>query len=110
MATTIETFLYENRAVHGVVEFTVSPGIVRLHLVPWAGPQVHTYAVFGDARLTYVESYPDEQKPLDPPWDVIGFDCDDLGGGRWGFCLHCDVIEWGFEATWPVVSRAGASQ
>ena len=105
MATAIEKFLYEDRAVHGVVAFTVSPGTVRLHLAPWAGSQVHTHAVFGEARLTSVEAYPDDHRPLDPPWDVIGFDCYDVGGGRWRFVLHCDVIEWCFEATWPVVSR-----
>ena len=108
MATAIERFLYEDRAVHGVVEFAMSPGVIRLHLAPWAGLQVHTYAVFGEVRLTSVEAYPDDRRPLDPPWDVIGFDCDDLGGGRWRFVLHCDVIEWCFESTWPVVSRDDA--
>jgi hypothetical protein len=108
LATAIEHFLYEDRPVHGVVESTVSSGVVRLHLAPWAGPQVHTHATFGDARLTSVEAYPCGHHTLDLPWDVIGFDCYDLGGGRWRFVLHCNVIEWCFEAAWPVVTRTGA--
>ncbi len=104
--TPIEQLLYDGRGVHGVAEFILSPGVVRLRLTPWQGPQVHTIAEFGEARLTSVEAYPASPESLDPPWDVIGFDGYDLGGGRWRFVLHCDVIEWCFESAWPVVTRA----
>jgi hypothetical protein len=62
---------------------------------------------FRDARVTSVEVYADPGD-LDPPWDIIGFDAYDVGGGRWRFVLHCDAIEWCFESAWPVVERADA--
>jgi hypothetical protein len=105
LATAIEQLLYGGRGIHGVTEFTASPGGVRLRLVPWEGPRVETVAVFGEARLTSVETYPDSPDDLDLPWDVIGFDCEELGDGRWRFILHCDAIEFGFDSTWPAVSR-----
>lgn len=103
MATAIEQALYGRRGTHGVTEFTLTPGVVRLRLEPWEG-QGYTDAVFGAARLTSVECYPDDHDTLDPPWDVIGFDSYDLGDGRWRFVLHCAAIEWCFESSWPVVS------
>jgi hypothetical protein len=103
LATEIEQLLYGRRGTHGVTEFTVSPGTLRLRLTPWEGPG-YTDAVFGEARLTSVECYPLNHSDLDPPWDVIGFDSYDLGNGRWRFVLHCDAIEWCFESFWPVVT------
>ena len=110
LATAIALFLYEGRGVHGVSEFTASPGVVRLKLTPWEGPQVHTCAVFGEDRLISLDAYPDDRCTLDLPWDVIGFDSDDLGGGRWRFVLHWDAIEWCFESAWPVISRAASER
>jgi hypothetical protein len=107
LATAIEQLLYEDRAVHGVSEVAVSSGVIRLRLVPWAGPPVHTAAVFNGARLTSAETYPNEPGDLDLLWEVIGFDCYDLGSGRRRFVLHCYAIEWCFESTWPLVTRAG---
>ena len=109
VATEIEKVLYGNLGVHGVTEFAVTAGVVRLRVAPWVGPPVHTAAVFRDARVTSVEAYPTNLGDLDPPWDVIGFDSDDLGGGRWRFVLHCDAIEWCFESAWPAVERADAA-
>ena len=108
LATPIEQLLYGDRGTHGVAEFTARPGVIRLRLVPWEGPRIHTVAVFGEARLTSVEAYPSAPGDLDLPWDVIGFDCYDLGGGRWRFVLHGDAVEWCFESTWPVVSQEDA--
>jgi hypothetical protein len=107
LATAIEELLYGNRGVHGVAEFAVSCGVIRVRLTPWAGQPTDTVAVFNEARLTSVETYPIEPDDLTLPWDVIGFDCYDLGDGRWRFVLHCNVIEWCFESRWPVVTRAG---
>jgi hypothetical protein len=107
LATAIEELLYGNRGIHGVSELAVSCGVIRVRLTPWAGQATDTVAVFNEARLTSVETYPIEPDDLTLPWDVIGFDCYDLGGGRWRFVLHCNVIEWCFESRWPVVTRAG---
>jgi len=94
LATAIERFLYGDPGVQGMTEFAVSPGVVRLHLTPWEGPRTITIAIFNEARLTSLEAYPVNLDDLDPPWDVIGFDCCELGGGRWRFVLHCSSIEW----------------
>jgi hypothetical protein len=69
------------------------------------GPSVSTVATFHDARLVSVDAYADGPDDLELPWDVIGFDCDELGDGRWRFVLHSDVMEWCFESAWPVVER-----
>lgn len=105
MATAIERTLYGEMGTHGVAEFAASPGVVRLRVAPWEGPRVETVAVFGEARLTSVETDPDIPDGVDLPWDIIGFDCEELGDGRWRFGLHCDAIEFGFESTWPMVAR-----
>jgi hypothetical protein len=108
LATKIEKLLYGNFGTHGVTEFSVSSGVVRVRVAPWASPSVQTTAVFRGARLTSVDAYPTDAGDLDPPWDVIGFDSDELGGGRWRFVLHCDAIEWCFESAWPDVERQEA--
>ncbi len=103
MVTAIERLLYGDLGIHGVSEFALSPGVVRLRLAPWEGPSVSTVATFHDARLVSVDAYADGPEDLELPWDVIGFDCYELGGGRWRFVLHSDVMEWCFESAWPVV-------
>ena len=108
MATAIEKLLYGDCGIHEVTEFAVSPGVIRVCVAPRVGPRVRTTAVFRGARVTSVEVYPTDPGDLDPPWDVIGFDSDDLGGDRWRFVLHCDAIEWCFESAWPVVEREDA--
>ena len=84
------------------------PDVVRIHFAPWVEPRVVTRASFGEARLTSVEASPDDVDDLSLPWDVIGFDCYELGVGRWRFVLHCASIEWCFESAWPVIERTGA--
>lgn len=105
MATAIERLLYRDLGVQGVSRFEVSPGIVRIELKPWEGPPVVTIATFNEARVTSVEAYPDDVDDLELPWDIIGFDCYELGEGRWRFVIHCASIEWCFESAWPTVER-----
>jgi len=109
VATDIEKFLYGDLATHGVTEFSVSRGLIRLRLAPWAGRIVHTTAVFLDARITSAEVYATDPSDLNPPWDIIGFDAEDVGESRWRFVLHCDSIEWCFESSWPEIAREDAA-
>ena len=51
--------------------------------------------------------YADDAEDLDLPWDVIGIDSYESGGGRWRFVLHCGGIEYTFEAGWPSLSERG---
>ena len=108
LATEIEKLLYGNLGVHGVTDFAISPGVIRLSVVPWVGLQVRTIAIFREVRVLSIEAYAVDSGDLDPPWDVIGFDCDNLGGDRWRFVLHCDSIEWCFVSAWPVVEHQDA--
>jgi hypothetical protein len=105
MPSAVERFLYGDLGVQGVCEFMLSPGVVRLRLAPWEGPRVATVATFHDARIKSVETYADSPDELELPWDIIGFDCFDLGSGRWEFVLHCDAIDWCFESAWPIAER-----
>lgn len=100
--------LLGGRGTHGVTEFAVSDGAIRLHLAPWSGPPADTVAVFGAARLMSVETDPNDPGDLELPWDVLGVDGDELGSGRWRFVLHCAAIAWRFEADWPVITPARA--
>lgn len=106
--TAIEQLLYGERGIHGVSEFAISSDGVRLQLLPWEGPQVQTVAVFSEAKLLSVWSNTDDLPNLDLPWDVIGFDCQELGNGRWQFVMNCGAIEFCFDSAWPVVSRTEA--
>lgn len=102
----IEHALYGDRGTHGVFEFILAPGIVHVRLAPWSEPEASVQAVFANSKLSSVDEYADEIGELDLPWDIIGFDSYELPGKRWRFVLHCDVIEWCFEAEWPVIERS----
>jgi hypothetical protein len=103
LSSAIEHALYGNHGTHGVIEFFLKPGYVRLRLAPWSEPEAWVQAGFANAKLASVETYGHEGDELDLPWDIIGFDSYELPGSRWCFVLHCDVIEWCFEAEWPVI-------
>jgi len=54
----------------------VLPGVVRLRLEPWEGPQLQTVVFVSEARLKTVETYPDEPSDLERP-DILGLDGDE---------------------------------
>ncbi len=108
MATAIESFLYGDLGVQGVTQIAISQDTVRIALSPFEGPKVVTLATFHESRLNYVQASADDDDDFELPWDVIGFDCYELFGGRWRFVLKCAVIEWCFKSAWPVVERSPA--
>ncbi len=81
------------------------PGFLRLRLASWSEPEAWVQAVFANMKLFSVNEYADQSDELDLPWDIVGFDSWQLPGNRWRFVLHCDVIEWCFEAEWPVIEK-----
>ena len=108
MATAIGQRLFGYRGVHGVSEFRVSACVLHLRMTPGRGRRCtrsRSSARLGSPPWNRTRTAPGD---LDPPWDVIGFDSEDLGGGRWRLGLHCHAIEWSFESSWPVVLRADA--
>jgi hypothetical protein len=104
MATPIESFLFAELGVHAVIEFTQSEHSIRLRVAPWESVESWREAIFGQAKITSIDVYADDPEGLNMPWDIIGFDCNNLDGERWGFVLHCDGIEYGFESEWPKLS------
>ena len=110
LSSAIEHALYGNRGTHGVVEFSLEPGYIRLRVAPWEELAAWVVAVFPNAKLTSVEAYADEIDVLVLPWDIIAFDSYELSAGRWEFVLHCGSIEWCFESGWPAIERKPAEQ
>jgi hypothetical protein len=108
LASAIERSLYGNRGTHGVVEFSLTPGRIRLRVAPWDDPTTSVQAVFSNARFSSLDQYADKGDDLDLPWDIIGFDSYEQPHGRWRFVLHCSAIEWCFESEWPVIESKPA--
>jgi hypothetical protein len=111
--TDIEQFLFGGNMAHGIVEFSLAPGRIRLGLAPWETGGVHpnlsTEAVFVNSKILWLWQIeePDEED-LNLPWDIIGLDGYVLQGGRWKFVLNCGGIELGWESEWPRVKRGVA--
>lgn len=105
MSTKIEKALYGNHGTHGVFEFNLSSDRITITVAPWVNSEAKVNAVFNHAKINYVSEYSDKHDPLDLPWDIIGFDSDEVESGKWRFILHCACIEWGFEADWPVITH-----
>ena len=107
MAIDIESYLFGDLGVQGVTRFALTQDTICVAFTPFEGPRLVTIATFKEARLTYAEAIADDDD-FELPWQVIGFDCYELVGGRWRFVLNCAVIAWCFESVWPVVERADA--
>jgi hypothetical protein len=108
LASSIEQALYGNRGTHGLIEFSLLPGCIRLRVAPWEEPAAWVQAEFANARFSSLDQYADQGEDLDLPWDIIGFDSYEQPSGRWQFVLHCQAVEWCFESDWPVIQRAPA--
>ena len=67
--------------------------------------EVSLEAVFDQAKITAIDVYADDDDDLNMPWDIVGFDCYPLDGGRWRFVLHCGDIEYCFESEWPTLGK-----
>jgi hypothetical protein len=111
--TDIEQFLFGGNIGHGIVEFTLALGSIRLRLAPWKGEGVShealTEATFPNTKLLSLwQTEEPEEDELNLPWDIIGFDNYELTDGRWKFVLNCMVVEWCWESEWPTVERASA--
>jgi hypothetical protein len=108
LATAIERALYGERGTHGVFEFNLAPGCIRLRVAPWADPSASVEAVFTNARFSSLDQYADTGEALDLPWDILGFDSYEQPAGRWRFVLHCHAVEWCFESDWPGIESTHA--
>ena len=104
--TPIEQALFRNGAAHWITAFELAGEALEITLHPCNRAELQTRARFGGVKILSIDdSYADADAGL--PWDIIGFDCEPLGGNRWRYCLHTDAVEYCFEGSWPAVERTG---
>jgi hypothetical protein len=106
--TPIEQALFFDGSAHCVSFFASSSEALVLTVHPWERADVATQARFDRPRdVSTDNSYADGDHDL--PWDIIGFDSEQLPDGGWRFCLHTDAIEYVFDSFWPQIFKAAAS-
>ena len=101
MATPIEMFLYGSGGVHAIVEVVLADGRLVVSVAPWESLADVKVAEFTEVKITSIEVNGDSPDDLNLPWDIIGFDSYRLSESHWKFGLHCDGIEFVFQARWP---------
>lgn len=100
VSSKIEHLLFRDKGVHAVVEFALTPNKLLLTVAPWVDLSDRLSVEFAEFKILYLEVYPDESEDLNLPWDIIGFDCDEIDLVKWQFVLHCNSIEICFESKW----------
>jgi len=102
VASLIEIHLYGHYGTHALLSLTLAEGRVVVEVAPWTKLKTVTRAVFDAAELQSVWAAPDTPPTeIALPWDIIFFDCTDLGGGRWQFLVYCSVVEFCWRSAWP---------
>ncbi len=100
----IEQALFRDSSAHWVSAFELLSDALVLTLHPGERAAAATHARFERPRIISADaSHADDDGGL--PWDIIGFDCEELPDGRWRFCLHTDRIEYVFESPWPEIHK-----
>jgi len=103
--TEIEQALFRDGSPHWVSSFKWSSEALFLTLHPWDRADATTHARFDRPRVVSTDdSYAGENREL--PWEIIGFDSEQLPDGGWRFCLHTDAMEYVFDSAWPQITDA----
>jgi hypothetical protein len=103
--TPIEQALFLDSGAHWVSAFDLSPKALVLTLYPSQRPEISVQARFGRLRVVSTDdSYSNDEREL--PWDIIGFDSEQLPDGDWRFCLHTNCNEYVFDSLWPEITKA----
>ena len=105
MSTLIESYLYGSYGTHGLYSLTLTPDRITIAIAPWSEPEKFKVAVFESVELQSIWTSTGDT-PMDAmPWDIIGFDSTDLGGGRWEFLIYCnEAIEICWRSQFPSVT------
>jgi hypothetical protein len=83
VASAIEQHLYGTCGTHTLLSITLAERRVLVAVAPWSHPAEATEAVFEHAELRHLGASPDTaDEEVGLPWDIIGFDSTELGGGR----------------------------
>jgi hypothetical protein len=94
--TAIEQALFRGGSAHCVSSFELSSDALVLTLHPWERADLTTRARFEKPHIVSTDISHGEAREL--PWDIIGFDSEQLPDGGWRFCLHTDSIEYVFDS------------
>ncbi len=106
VASLIEQQIYGSYDVHALLSITLAERRVVVVLAPWSDLAAVTVAVFNSADLRHVWAAHDTRlAEFALPWDIIGFDSADLGGGRWEFVINCINVEFCWRSAWPVAEQ-----
>ena len=109
MASLIEQHFYGSRGAHALLSITLAEWRVVVVMAPWVDLAAVTVAVFESADLRHVWAAHDKaEAEFALPWDIIGFDSADLGGGRWAFVVYCSDVELCWRSDWPVTKKRQA--
>lgn len=97
---------------HCVLEFAwirdqiAETDVVRLRVAPWEREYVESVtAVFREAHIGRVTQISHDPEEIELPWEIVGFACENHGGGRWSFSLNCGHIRWTWSSKWPTIER-----
>jgi hypothetical protein len=102
MASAIERCLYGSRGTHAVVWFALAPSRVVIAVAPWDELGSVTEATFEAAELRSVWAAEDAgPEDIALPWDIIGFDSNEVGDDQWEFVVCCGVVEYAWRSEWP---------
>ena len=77
---------------------------VRVRLQTWEPDYEYLSLIFPNAKLSSICTTHDADDPLEFPWDIVGFDSDEMGNSKWRFTLTTHVLEIGFDSVWPTIS------
>lgn len=104
MPSQIETELLIPQALLALTALEVKQGSIELGFSDREQLGRVVRFSFDEASISSVEgSYDDEDKSegLNMPWDIIGFDSNQVSPDLWEFVLHTHVLELVFRARWP---------
>jgi hypothetical protein len=101
VASLIEKHLYGHYGTHALRSLTLAEGRVVVEVAPWTELKTVTRAVFGAAELHSVWAPYTPPTEIALPWDIIFFECTELGGGRWEFLVYCSDVEFCWRSAWP---------
>lgn len=110
MASLIEQQLYGSSGAHALLSLTLAERQVVVMLAPKADLAAVTVAEFNSATLRHLWAAHDTpHAEFELPWEIIGFDSTDLGGGRWEFLINCINVEFCWRSAWPVQTSRGVN-
>lgn len=103
--TAIERTLFLDEIAHWVEAFDWLPDALVIQLHPCMLPEALVLARFPLPQLVSVDCSHADNELKEFPWEIIGFDSEQVADGRWEFCLFTDQVEYVFVSGWPVVVR-----